>query len=140
MGSQRKRRTETADGCFQRLHIAFGKRPTPDGIVAQYLFQRVNVLLGNEHTVIARLHWLRFVELSVAMVSDGLPDDAKLETEWRGAVFRPTPEGLLSDCFHDLGSLVDVEITLVVNDDWAEAFSHPRIAQGTARKVKLRVN
>jgi hypothetical protein len=140
MSIQWLRRTEKAGGDLQCVQIAFGQRTGPDGVVAQNLFKRKNLRFGNEHSVSTGLRQRCSVGFAAAMFGDGLPDDAKLKTERRGSAFRPLPEGRFADRFDDLRRLVDVVKTLVVNDDWAEAFSHPHIAQGTAQEVKRRVN
>ena len=140
MSSQWLRRTEKAGGGLQCVQITVGQRTGPDRVVAQNLFKRENLRFGNEHSVSAGLRRRCSVGFAAAMVGDGLPNDAKLKAERRGSAFRPIPEGPLADRFDDLRSLVDVVKALVVNDDWAEAFSHPHIAQGTAQEVKRRVN
>lgn len=140
MASKWLRRTETAGGGFQCVQIAVRQRTGPDRVVAQHLLKRVNAFFRNEHSVSAGVRRRCFVGFAAAMFGDRLPDDAKLKAERRGSAFSPTPEGLLGDRFDDLSCLMDVVKTLIVNDDWAEGFSHPHIAQGTARKVKRRVN
>jgi hypothetical protein len=140
MSSQWLRRTEAVSNGFEFGHAAIGQRTGPDRVIAQNLFKRENLRFGNEHSVSAGLRRRCSVGFAAAMLGDGFPDDAKLKTKRRGAVLSPMPEGRLADRFDDLRRLMDVVKTLVVNDDWAEAFSHPHIAQGTAHKVKRRVN
>ena len=140
MASQWLRQAEAVSNGFEFGHAAIGQRTGPDRVVAQNLFKRENLRFGNEHSVSAGLRRRCFVGFAAAMFDDGLPDDAKLKAERRGSAFRPMPEGRLADRSDDLRGLVDFVKALVVNDDWAEAFSHPHIAQGTAQEVKRRVN
>ncbi len=116
MRSQWLRRTKAIGPRRKLGHFILPETAAMPIMAAEHLFERENFFFGYQHPVSAGLHRRRFVGFSVAVVNDGLADDAKVNGIWLRcfALFRPRPKRRCSDGADDLRGLPRVVKTFSV--------------------------
>jgi hypothetical protein len=131
-----------AGGAFQFLEVAgwHGTVPVRAVEIAQEFFQRENLCFGDKQ---ANLAVIAAPSIAIAGFQQRLADNIKIKTERRMSLFSVFAECAFRYKFmaNDLYCPRYMMVGLAVDDEWIERGSrHPHIAQGSARKVKRRVN
>lgn len=116
MGHEWLRRTKATSPRCKLGHFILPETAAMPVIIAQHLFERENSFFRYQHPVRAGLQrWICFAVAPVTGVHR-LPDDAKVNVIWRGAValLRPIPQSFFTDGFNNLRGLMHVVKTVSV--------------------------